>query len=97
MTLVGRVLAPRDLIIVLPPRERERGRTLGKVNTFNQDRTFGVPTFPPRSFNCRLLFPILLSRPEIQIAESVLGVKVIEDNFDRCFIHDVVLRRFYVT
>jgi len=34
--------------------------------------------------------------PEIQIAESVLAAKVIEDNFDLCFIHDDVLRRFYV-
>lgn len=41
--------------------ERERGRTLGKVNTFNQDRTFGVPTFPPRSF-CHLLFPAFATR-----------------------------------
>lgn len=49
---VGRVLAPRDLIIALPTRrrERERGQTLGKVNTFGQDRTFEVPTFPPSLF-----------------------------------------------
>lgn len=40
-----------------------------------------------------MLFPILLSRPEIQIADGVLVAKVIED---RCFIHDVS-RRFYAT
>lgn len=68
---VGRVLAPRDLIIALP--RRERGRTLGKVNTFGRDRTFGeclllrLAFFDPSTLSP---LPARLSQPraEIQIA-----------------------------
>jgi len=76
--------------------EKERGRILGKVNTFVQDRTFGVPTFSPHSFDFRLLLRrTMLSQPEIQIDRECSCCKVNEDNLDQSFIHNDVLRRFF--
>lgn len=78
MTPVGRQSPRPERSHHRATTEKERGRILGKVNIFGQDRTFGVPTFSPHSFDCRLLLRTLLSQPEIQIVESVLAAKLLK-------------------